>query len=332
MTQVMWHSTRKHLPAGCLLSDGQEVDRATWPSLFEEIEAGRVPVVPEADWLANPKLRGSYTLGDGVNTFRVPDYNGRSVGSLGRIFLGGDGQNAGLEGQIQESANKRHNHAITDNGHSHGVNDAGHSHEKSAWVANPAGGGQIYRDPEVWITTNAADKVEVYYKTGVSTSGISLQESESGITLAEDGEADARPSNVAGCYIIRGAGEKMNEGSVDALQLATLVNQLAAKVASLEEQGNAGYVGKVDWHPLRESVPHGRIQADGQLLSRELYPALWEAVRDRRVPVTTEELWNSDGNDVVVIPRVTAPQTSAFRTITAKLPDLLALGSCAVTG
>ncbi|QKN87515.1 tail fiber protein [Yersinia phage vB_YenM_281] len=295
VTQVMWHSTRKHLPAGCLLSDGQEVDRATWPSLFEEIEAGRVPVVPEADWLANPKLRGSYTLGDGVNTFRVPDYNGRSVGSLGRIFLGGDGQNAGLEGQIQESANKRHSHAITDNGHSHGVNDAGHSHEKSAWVANPAGGGQIYRDPEVWITTNAADKVEVHYKTGVSTSGISLQESESGITLAEDGEADARPSNVAGCYIIRGAGEKMNEGSVDALQLATLVNQLAAKVASLEEQGNAGYVGKVDWHPLRESVPHGRIPADGQLLSRELYPALWEAVRDRRVPVTTEELWNSDG-------------------------------------
>lgn len=303
VTQTMWHPSRDHLPAGCLPGDGQTVDRATWPSLFEEVEAGNVPVVDEADWLSNPKLRGCYTLGDGVNTFRVPDYNGMSQGSLGRIFLSGDGVHAGEIGHIQESANKKHNHTlvdnghthgVVDNGHSHGVSDGGHSHTTFGYNEEHAdqpglagGGGNLTATPQT-------DRSFANIGIQASTSNVSVEVATSGITIDGEGENDAHPTNVAGCYIIRGAGEKMNEGAVDALQLATQVNALQNKIEKLEEQGNAGYVGKVDWHPLRSSVPAGRIPSDGQLLSRDLYPSLWDAVRNGEVPVVSEQEWNAE--------------------------------------
>lgn len=78
---------------GYLPSDGQILNRADWPDAWAAISAGLVPVCSDADWLANPDKRGCFTLGDGTNTFRMADYNGKSVGSLGSAFLSGDGLN-----------------------------------------------------------------------------------------------------------------------------------------------------------------------------------------------------------------------------------------------
>ena len=78
---------------GYLPSDGQILNRADWPDAWAAISAGLVPVCSDADWLANPAKRGCFTLGDGTNTFRMADYNGKSVGSLGSAFLSGDGLN-----------------------------------------------------------------------------------------------------------------------------------------------------------------------------------------------------------------------------------------------
>ena len=94
LTSVQWWALRAAIPAGWIPGDGQLVSRTTFPDLAQAVINGRVPVVPEAEWLADPLKRGAYTLGDGSTTIRVPDYNGQSSGSVGRVFLSGDGGNS----------------------------------------------------------------------------------------------------------------------------------------------------------------------------------------------------------------------------------------------
>lgn len=48
------------------------------------VAARSLPVVQEAEWLADPLKRGSFTLGDGSTTIRMPDYNGKSPAQLAR--------------------------------------------------------------------------------------------------------------------------------------------------------------------------------------------------------------------------------------------------------
>ncbi len=50
----------------------------------------------------------------------------------------------------------------------------------------------------------------------------------------------------------------------------------------------------VQWWMSRSSIPAGSAPADGQLLSRALYPDVWAAIRDGKVPKTTEAIWSSD--------------------------------------
>lgn len=105
LTSVQWWALRAAIPAGWIPGDGQLVSRTTFPDLAQAVINGRVPVVPEAEWLADPLKRGAYTLGDGSTTIRVPDYNGQSSGSVGRVFLSGDGGNsAGAAGAVQRDA------------------------------------------------------------------------------------------------------------------------------------------------------------------------------------------------------------------------------------
>lgn len=47
----------------------------------------------------------------------------------------------------------------------------------------------------------------------------------------------------------------------------------------------------VMWFPSRDTNHEGFIPADGQLLSRALYPSLWKAIEDRKVPVVTDSSW-----------------------------------------
>ncbi|WP_445657255.1 phage tail protein [Achromobacter sp. NCFB-sbj8-Ac1-l] len=99
---MAWWPLRASIPAGQIPADGQTLSRATFPDLAAMVTGGRVPVVPEADWLADPLKRGSYTLGDGVSTIRVPDMNGVASGSLAAMVLRGDGaRSAGTPGRLQ---------------------------------------------------------------------------------------------------------------------------------------------------------------------------------------------------------------------------------------
>lgn len=102
---IEWGQLRTSIRPGYVVSDGQLLSRNEYPDLWALIFAGKVPVVTDAQWLADPYKRASFTQGNGTTTFRIPDYNGKYAGSIGALFLRGDGLNsAGTNGIIQGDA------------------------------------------------------------------------------------------------------------------------------------------------------------------------------------------------------------------------------------
>ncbi|WP_028498365.1 phage tail protein [Microvirgula aerodenitrificans] len=109
----LWCPNRAAIPAGYAPADGQALSRSLYPDAWAGIAAGNVPVVTDAAWLATPTERGKFTAGDGATTFRLPDYNGKSAGSLGAVFMRGDGAlSAGADGVIQPDELRSHVHTI----------------------------------------------------------------------------------------------------------------------------------------------------------------------------------------------------------------------------
>src|SRR5699024_10095614 len=80
--------------------DGQELSRAMYPSAWEAINAGLVPVEDDAAWLADPKKRASFTKGDGTTTFRVPDLNGKLSDSIKGLHIRGDNGDSARTGKV----------------------------------------------------------------------------------------------------------------------------------------------------------------------------------------------------------------------------------------
>ncbi|RAS17637.1 hypothetical protein DFO50_103249 [Microvirgula sp. AG722] len=109
----LWCPNRAAIPAGYAPADGQALSRSLYPDAWAGIAAGNVPVATDAAWLATPTERGKFTAGDGATTFRLPDYNGKSAGSLGAVFMRGDGAlSAGADGVIQPDELRSHVHTI----------------------------------------------------------------------------------------------------------------------------------------------------------------------------------------------------------------------------
>lgn len=116
MFSVMWWPQRSAIPAGYVAADGQTLSRATYPDAWAGIQAGNVPTVADATWNSTPTERGKFTAGDGSTTFRLPDYNGKFAGSLGAVFLRGDGAlSAAVAGAIQLDEFKAHAHGLPGN-------------------------------------------------------------------------------------------------------------------------------------------------------------------------------------------------------------------------
>lgn len=206
LTSVQWWAQRAAIPAGWIPGDGQTVARATYPDLAQAAIDGRVPVVSEADWLADPLKRGAYTLGDGSTTIRVPDYNGQSAGSVGRVFLSGDGGNsAGAGGVIQMDAMQP---IVGSQGFTYGA------------VSGPGTG--------PFVGSRQSD--------GPVRSGPNYSASNNGDTLRIDSStvtrtaAESRPRNVTGCYLIKAFGVLVNPGSANAAQLASDLATLQAAI------------------------------------------------------------------------------------------------------
>lgn len=207
---VMWWPQRSAIPAGFVAADGQTLSRLTYPNAWAGIVAGNVPTVADATWNSTPTERGKFTSGDGSTTFRLPDYNGKFAGSLGAVFLRGDGAlSTGQAGLIQKDQL----------------------------------GPMKYVDNAVNTPTN------VYISNGVAGLGATLPRNGPGtvqatpIDAAPDGTRwitntgnETRPLNVTGCWVIKLFGAVVNVGSADAAQLASDYANLASALQTLDSQ------------------------------------------------------------------------------------------------
>lgn len=187
---VAWWPLRSSIPAGQIPADGQTISRATFPDLAAMVLAGTVPVATESDWLADPRNRGCYTAGDGSTTIRVPDLNGRSSGTLGRIFLSGDGADSnGVWGVIQRDQFQKHHHYIN--------------------LKTASGAADVYGTSPYGSGTGSQ----------YSTWGEAIQFNPQ-VGPPRSGDK-THPQNVAGVWTVQAFGAVTNPGSADAAQLAS---------------------------------------------------------------------------------------------------------------
>lgn len=87
--KVEWHHSAGIPVPGYIHGSGQLINRADFPDLVRAMQAGLVFITDENTWHNDARFRGHYTWGDGVNTIRVPDYNGVQNGSRQAPFLRG---------------------------------------------------------------------------------------------------------------------------------------------------------------------------------------------------------------------------------------------------
>lgn len=202
-----WWPNRASVPAGYAPADGQLLSRATFPDAWAGIQEGNVPTVADGTWLSTPLERCHYTAGDGVTSFRLPDYNGRSAGSIGAPFFRGDGaRSAGAPGVMQLDAMQ---------GHKHGPDS---SQNATIMWATRSPGGAWGMNPGATLGT-------------VTSTGVPVTDGVNGTPRVG---AETRPLSVSGCWIVKLFGTVTNPGSVDAAQLATDYAALVTRTTALE--------------------------------------------------------------------------------------------------
>lgn len=228
---VEWVPKREAMWDGCVPADGQLLPRTLYPSALTAIQAGLVPVCTDAEWLADPTKRGCYTLGDGSTNFRLPDYNGRSEGSIGTPVFRGDGKNAPANGMVQgDCIREIQGRAVPKN--SNGL-----------WTLVGDFSGAFYPLAET------APVINYDGQTVTSSGGIGFAASRVVPTGPE-----VRMVNLGGCWAVRLFGAVQNVGSADAAALATAVATLTSRVTVLEARTSTCLV-----HATGTGAPHETV-------------------------------------------------------------------------
>lgn len=205
--QVQWWAQRSAIPAGYVAADGQELSAAAYPDAKNGIDAGNVPTVANGTWISNPSERGKFVALSSTGKFRVPDYNGKFAGSLGAVFLRGDGAlSAAVAGKIQLDDFASHTHTLAN-----------------------AGAGRDTPSPYLGVAGVAGTDFG-NYSTDTTTLPTLL-------TSGATGASETRPLNVTGCWVIKLFGAVVNAGSVDAAQLATEIANIFSRTDALENIG-----------------------------------------------------------------------------------------------
>lgn len=100
---VKWFQNRNAVPYGWTAADGNNViPFSDFPDVKAAMDAGRLVTVTESVYTSDSSKRASWA--NATTGFRTPDYNGKSAGSLGSLFLRGDGGVAAPVGTIQGDA------------------------------------------------------------------------------------------------------------------------------------------------------------------------------------------------------------------------------------
>ncbi|MGL4349770.1 MAG: hypothetical protein ACRCT2_04200, partial [Plesiomonas shigelloides] len=267
---TFWCDDRNNIPAGYAPADGQLLSRELFPTVAQKLQGMASRTISDSAWLADPFKRGKYTLGDGSTNFRLPDLNGRQPGSIGALYLRGDGLNsAGADGLIQGDAIRDVEGVFPIVGHSSWPANIPselfkiNGYEDSNGIQAPLATGQIYKEMQVAFKASRV----------VPTA------------------PENRPVSVTGCYIIKLFSANNMIGQANAAQLATEVSRLQSEKASAAD---GVPLLTVQWWDDRQSLPPGYIPADGQLLTRDMFPTAVAQLKASPSRVISDAAWLAD--------------------------------------
>ncbi|MGE4707286.1 prophage tail fiber N-terminal domain-containing protein [Yersinia enterocolitica] len=211
-----FHDSRDHLPEGTAAKDGQLLSRALFPDMWAELAAGLRPMIDDATWLANPHARASFSSGDGSTTFRLPDWNGKSVGSWAAGVPRGDGLNStGIPGNMQADAIRNITGAFS--------SDLG----GKVWLGATATSGVFSSASSQ--PSNIFQPNDGTFSRVTANGSFTIDASRQVPTASEN-----RMVNFTGVWVIKLAGGALNEGQINALELATQITALSSRLGILE--------------------------------------------------------------------------------------------------
>ncbi|EKN5920714.1 TPA: prophage tail fiber N-terminal domain-containing protein [Yersinia enterocolitica] len=231
-----WEENRAYIPDGSAPRDGQELNRALFPDAWAAAQAKGL-VITEAEWQADPLKRMKWSSGNGTTTFRLPDENGKSPGSVGAPVRRGDGAKSnGVTGTIQMDAIRNITGRI-------GINNTVGLVDGAAGTASAAASGALYQNKERTTLTGGAPG-----GTYANAADVGFDASKASGVLVSD---ENRMLNATGCYVILLAGTAFNEGQINALELATEITLLTSRMTTLESDAfTASQVANTPWIPL----------------------------------------------------------------------------------
>lgn len=286
-----WAFSRDHIWDGFVPLDGQELSRAMYPSAWEAINAGLVPVEDDAAWLADPKKRASFTKGDGTSTFRVPDLNGKLSDSIKGLHVRGDNGDSARTGKVLLNGSPNITGSIE-----------GRTDTSSGRLFPNVGQG-------AFIT---AGEVGNYASTSLTSSNpvdrlstLSFDASRSSASYGRDGTDEVRPNAAIGCWVVKLFAGIANAGVADLQQVLVT---LAGKMDKTKYEFGVPMIGVPFYWPSDkmpdEVYPELKgmhfIQARGDNFDAELYPKLATVYPTNKLPDLRGEFirgWD-DGRDV----------------------------------
>lgn len=248
-----WEENRDHIPDGTAPRDGQELSRALFPDAWAEAQAKGL-VITEAEWQADPLKRMRWSSGNGTTTFRLPDENGKSPGSVGAPVRRGDGAKSnGVTGTIQMDAirNIKGTYSSDNNG--------------SVWLdVDPLNVTGVFG--QLGSVGNTAKFTTSAYTIASGSHQLEFNASRVVPTAEEN-----RMLNATGCYVIKLAGSSFNEGQINALELATQITLLTTRVTTLEsrQKFTTLYPGGTEAGPASLSIAQ-RVEITNPFSGRQI--------------------------------------------------------------
>ncbi|AXY86122.1 putative collar fiber protein [Escherichia phage vB_EcoM_IME392] len=284
-----WAFSRDHIWDGFVPLDGQELSRAMYPSAWEAINAGLVPVEDDAAWLADPKKRASFTKGDGTSTFRVPDLNGKLGDSIKGLHIRGDNGDSARTGKVLQ------NGAPNITGY---TNLLGYN----TWANNAGAANGALNLSQGLAFSNGTDLV---VNSSYRELRANLDASKSNASYGRDGTDEVRPNAAIGCWVVKLFAGIANAGVADLQQVLVT---LAGKMDKTKYEFGVPMIGVPFYWPSDkmpdEVYPELKgmhfIQARGDNFDAELYPKLATVYPNNKLPDLRGEFirgWD-DGREV----------------------------------
>lgn len=213
---VAWCHNRDAIWPGAFAYDGQEISATLVPQAAEGVNRS-VPVVPvctESMWQNDPTYRGCFTKGSTAGMIRLPDFNGKSAGSIGAVTLRGDGHlSTQFDGRIQKSAMMDHKH-------------------RTSLACQDADSYSIPDGYEKRGVSGEWDQALGYSTGGAYNRTLTSGPKFPGIHGQTDIAAETRGTNVTGCWVGFLFGAVINPGSLDAAAIATRISAIEATLSN----------------------------------------------------------------------------------------------------